>query len=273
MCRGCWILSARLLNKCSVVVVICDCVAGDFQQDCCVNKALTSWPHERVAQLSLRHQLPFEPLLHFLLQSLVLQPAATEQPSQHLYSLSEIWILKLKLWSIWSQSEVHHLFTACVDSAPFSKTCSECSCTLSDTSRGVRFRSLFFFSLCCVLLSSTSNALAMSSHPSLSLSLFSSPCLFFLTLSELCSSVPRQYFFGFFPQALTRLVLSALRTNGCGYSTSPLSLFYFTALGFVISLLLLEGEWNRSWFSCQYQALSLVHEGLWGTRVYHWNLY
>ncbi len=154
------------------MIVICDWVAGDFQQDSCVYKALTSWPHERIAQLSLRHQLPSEPHLHFLLQSLVLQPAPTEQPPQHLFSLTEIWILcRLKLWSVWSRSEVHRRLTARVDSAPFSKTCSERFCTLSDTS-------LFFVVFC-----STSRVLAVSS-----LSLFSSPCSLSrsLSLSQSC---------------------------------------------------------------------------------------
>lgn len=245
MCRGCWILSARLLNKLSVVAVICDGVAGDFQQDCWEYAALTSWPHKRVTQLSLRHKLSFEPHLYFLLQSLMLQSAPTEQPPQHLLSLSEIWILsRMKLRSVWSQSEVHGVLSACVDSAPFSKTCSKRSCTLSDTSEGVQFGSLFFFSLCCVLLSSTSKAFVVSSHPSLCHSSCSPPPLSFRCVPRFPGSI----LFGFFPRRwLTHVVLSALRMNGCGYSTSPFSLFLSLTLSLLLLWVLLSLRYFWRW--------------------------
>ncbi len=251
-------------------------VAGDFQQDSCVYKALTSWPHERVAQLSLRHQLPFEPHLHFLLQSLVLQPAPTEQPPQHLFSLTEIWILgRLKLWSVWSRSEVHRLLTARVDSAPFSKTCSERFCTLSDTSEGVLFEYLFFFPLCCFAKFNYKSARSVLS----SLSVLALRPLLALSHSLRVVFFGSQAVFslGFFPRrwpAWCSLLWEWTVMDTAPALSLSLSLFVYSPLVCYLSATS-GGEWNRSWFSCQHQALSLVHEGSWGTTVwtYHWNLY
>lgn len=195
MCRGCWILSARLLNKPSVVVVICDCAAGDFQQDCWVYEALTSWPHKRVAQLSLRHKLSFEPHLYFLLQPLMLQPAPTEQPPQHLLSLAEIWIFCwLKLRSVWNRSEVHSLLSIYVDSAPFSKTCRKRSCTVRHERGCTVWVSVFLFSLLCFAKFNFKGICSILSSLSLSFSLFSSPSLWDVL------QFPGSILFGFFPR-------------------------------------------------------------------------
>ncbi len=148
------------------------------------------------------------------------------------------------------------------DSAPFSKTCSERFCTLSDTS-------LFFVVFC-----STSRVLAVSS-----LSLFSSPCSrsLSLTLSELCSLVPRQYFVGFFSPGADPRGAFCSESERLWIQHQPslsLSLSPFPHPWFCYLSATSGGEWNRSWSSCQHQALSLVHEGSWGTTVwtYHWNL-
>lgn len=139
--------------------------------------------------------------------------------------------------------------------------------------------SVFLFSLLCFAKFNFKSICSVLSSLSLSFFLFSSPSL---TLSQMCSSVPRQYFVWVFPQALTDPCGALCSENErlwiqhqpfLSFSlTHSLSLSYCS--GFCYLSATSGGEWNRSWFSCQHQALSLVNEGSWGTTVWthHWNL-
>lgn len=141
--------------------------------------------------------------------------------------------------------------------------------------------SVFLFSLLCFAKFNFKSICSVLSSLSLSFFLFSSPSL---SLSDVFLSSQAVFCLGFSPGADWPMWCSLLWEWTVVDTAPALSPFLSFSLTHSLSLSYCSGfcylsatsggEWNRSWFSCQHQALSLVNEGSWGTTVWthHWNL-